>query len=442
MEFSGLTTGQVINAMRPWMHESKLASHLDAQRAIGRARTPSTPTYQPSPSYARPEDVARLERIMGALQDLHQRLTNNDELAGHVGRLLTFLQEMRQDLPIQAPEQAFERLLRLRSWLFWLPPAAFRPDDHDDGHDDSGACAVLAHFFAVPLALDPLFPELGGAYLGSMSVAPIEEMRQMLLQRRAAQPLDTGTRIALAWMDTPLQLVNEYKARQQFLAQQQQQQQQQQQADAYRHVPAGPPAPPAPAPPRSPYVPLGSSAEMPPTSYISSSPVQSPPPSATLSIQSSSPFYSPPVLSLPPPPHSRSLSSYPDRPSGTMRPHLIGERSLSFNNALGPSTAAAAAAAANNNTTAATATAATSNAPVTDTSGYVRGGYRPEQHHYPHHQGPAGLLPSLPPGSYRETSAYHHAHPYGGTGTGTGGSSGGGGAGIGIGFVAPAQLWT
>jgi hypothetical protein len=198
--------------MRPWIHESEIANYIESQRSVAGARTPVTPNFpQTQP---RTEDLARLDQATAALHDLRARLANNEELSGLLSRLLVFLQDLRRDFPLQAPEEAFERLQELRQWLFWLPPLLFRPEE-----SDLGAMAVLSHFFGVALALDPLFPEIGGSYLGAMSVTPIEDMQRVLLARRAAHPQETGVLTALSLMEVPLRTVASYKAKQHFLVQ-------------------------------------------------------------------------------------------------------------------------------------------------------------------------------------------------------------------------------
>ena len=306
--------------MRPWMQESHLASHLLAQRSINRARTPVTPTFNSSNPqlHHRPEDLARLDRVTAALHDLRARLANNDDVSRRVVQLLTFLQQLREDFPLQAPEEAFERLQQLRSWLFWLPPAMFRPQE---GISDQGAFAVLAHFFAVALALDPLFPEIGGAYLGSMSVPPVEEMRRILLARTSAHPQESGAQIALALMETPVQMCGEYKARQQYLVSQQTQQSEPWRGSSPRRDFAVPSL-----------APLASTPELPPANLFGghNSPMHS---QGNLGVPAS-PYVS--VASQ----HSRSMSHFGPNRSPGLRPQAMAEqRSHSFQSPLGSSTA-------------------------------------------------------------------------------------------------------
>jgi hypothetical protein len=372
--------------MRPWMQESRLAPHILAQRSVTRARTPVTPTGFASPNASqhghRPEDLARLDRVTAALHDIRARLAHNTntDLSHRVVQLLAFLQQLREDFPLQAPEEAFERLQQLRSWLFWLPPAMLRPTDASGAGSisEQGAFAVLAHFFAVALALDPLFPEIGGTYLGSMSVQPVEEMRRILLARG---PQDSVAQLALALMETPIQMCGDYKARQQYLASQQQQQQQQQ-ADSWRNSGPGSHG----SSPRRDFAgpTLASTPELPPANLFSPN------------SNNHSPMQSPGSLHVPGSPyfgtqqHSRSRSHFtqlqqlPSRSPGSMRPQLLPEqRSHSYHSPL---------------------------------SGGGSYGDIKHEHEF------SGWRP--------EAAGQTAFHPYGGGGV------------IGTGFVAPAQLWT
>jgi hypothetical protein len=207
---------QVLNSMQPWWKEdSPLASYLEGQRSLRSARTPLTPTYHGAISEVRNEDLMRLERVYSALQSAQHRILHCEEHLRWVVDLLAFVQRLRDDLPLSSPEEAFERLLPLRAWLFWLPPAMLRGQD-----SDLISLAVLSQFFSVALALEPLFPEIGGAYLGTMSVPPIEEMQRMFYARKATQPFTPDAQIALSLMDLPGEMVVEYKNRLQWSAQQ------------------------------------------------------------------------------------------------------------------------------------------------------------------------------------------------------------------------------
>jgi len=209
------TSSQVLNSMQPWWKEdSSLASYLEGQRSLRSARTPLTPTYHGAISETRNEDMMRLERVYSSLQSVQHRILHCDEHLRWVVDLLAFVQTLRDDIPLSSPEEAFERLQPLRAWLFWLPPAMLRGQD-----SDLISLAVLSQFFSVALALEPLFPEIGGAYLGTMSVPPIEEMQRMFYARKATQPFTPDAQIAMSLMDLPGDMVVEYKNRLQWSAQ-------------------------------------------------------------------------------------------------------------------------------------------------------------------------------------------------------------------------------
>lgn len=198
--------------MQPWWkEESELARFLDGQRAFRSARTPSTPSYTGSTGHFQDEDLIRLDHASAVLQSILQRISHNQEHYQRIADLLTFVRNLRDDLPLQTPDQVFERLQTLRAWLFWLPPAMLR-----GGDTDLGALAVLSHFFGVALALEPLFPEIGGAYLGSMAVHPIEDIRRIVLARKASHPFAPDVQLAVSLMELPCEIMAEYRSRQQW----------------------------------------------------------------------------------------------------------------------------------------------------------------------------------------------------------------------------------
>ncbi|PGH26526.1 hypothetical protein AJ80_01840 [Polytolypa hystricis UAMH7299] len=199
----------VLNSMEPWWkQESELARFMESQRAFRSARSPMTPTYPGGLPQFHDEDLMRLDRVCATLRNIHQRLSHNQEHYQRVTDLLTFVQRLRDDLPLQAPEKAFERLQPLRTWLFWLPPTMLRGSD-----TDLGALAVLSQFYGVALALEPIFPEIGGSYLGTMSVLQIEDIRRILHARKASQPFAPEVQLALNLMELPCEIVAEYRSR-------------------------------------------------------------------------------------------------------------------------------------------------------------------------------------------------------------------------------------
>lgn len=200
--------------MRPWMHQSELARFLDSQRALARVRTPATPSISGlPPQQPTIEELNRLNDMITGLHNLRLQLASFPDLVEHVDEMMEYVQQIQQDFPLQGPNQTFERLLQLRSTIFWLPTSVLSPEV-----SDLGALAMLSHFFALALVLEPLFPEIGGAYLGNISVEPLEKVCQVVQSRSLAMPHDTTLRTALAMMEMPMQIAHAYRASHRALA--------------------------------------------------------------------------------------------------------------------------------------------------------------------------------------------------------------------------------
>lgn len=209
--------------MRPWAHESELARFLHTQKTIARARTPSTPSFPHSSMGPPEEDVRRVDEMITGLHNLKLRLATNQEMADHAGRVLDYMTELRASFPIPSPERAFSKLQPLRDLIFWLPPSVLRANEND-----LAALTLLSHLYATALVVEGLFPEIGGAYLGSMCLPPLERIHEILQSRRTSQPSDTGCQVALQIVEFPIRLVANYKSRQRTMSSG---------MEAYRHSP-------------------------------------------------------------------------------------------------------------------------------------------------------------------------------------------------------------
>ncbi|KAJ5161893.1 hypothetical protein N7492_007285 [Penicillium capsulatum] len=189
----------VLESMHPlWKQESELAQLVESQRAL------SASDFTLSPE----EDINQLNQTIHALQVVHKRVSHNIEYSQRVGELIEFVQQFRQDSSVQTSEQAFERIQILRQWLFWLPASMLRTSEFD-----LGSLAILAQFFAVGVVLDRFFPEMGGAYIGALSISPIEDIYNILATHSAAHPQNTELRLSLAIMDLPLHAAARYRNR-------------------------------------------------------------------------------------------------------------------------------------------------------------------------------------------------------------------------------------
>jgi hypothetical protein len=165
---------------------------------------------------------------------------------------------LQRDLSTQAPEQAFTRLQPLRDLIFWLPPLILRA-----GEPDLAPLTLLSHLYASALAVEPLFPDIGGAYLGGMSVLPLERVHDMLRTRRTTQPQDTSIQVALSLIDVPVQIMTSYRLRQRHNSQSSQS------IENYRYSPHG-------SPYTGPPMPIAASSDAASTPMYSSPPLHAP----------------------------------------------------------------------------------------------------------------------------------------------------------------------
>ncbi|KAJ5091284.1 hypothetical protein NUU61_006154 [Penicillium alfredii] len=194
----------VLESMHPfWQQESELAQLVESQRSLSMMDLAMGAGYQ-----ALDEDMLHLDQTIQALQLAHKRVSHNQEHTQRLGELLEFLQQFSEDFPSQTAEQSFERIQILRRWLFWLPASMLR-----GGEGDLPALAILAQFFAVGVALDSFYPDMGGAYLGALSIGPIEQTHRILAAHSAADPFNAELRLALALMDLPQRIVARYRSR-------------------------------------------------------------------------------------------------------------------------------------------------------------------------------------------------------------------------------------
>lgn len=185
-----------------WKQESELARFLERQLILRSITSPVSTGYH----RFQEEDLVHLDQTITALESVQSRVSHNQEHYNRIGDLLVFLRQFRKDLPMQTAEQIFERVQPLIKWLFWLPPAMLR-----GGDADISGLAILAQFFGVGVALDSLFPDMGGAYLGALSLDPAEDIFRIIMARNSADPFNAELQFALSLLDFPRHIVARYR---------------------------------------------------------------------------------------------------------------------------------------------------------------------------------------------------------------------------------------
>ncbi|KAK8135317.1 hypothetical protein PG984_003257 [Apiospora sp. TS-2023a] len=197
-------TSSVIDAMDPWKHESQFGEFIAESSTFPTA--PPSPTPDHKPNQPRKEDLDAFQRTINQLAKVEAHLKQNKEDTKLVQQLTSFLKGARKVSPIQSVSQQFDRLQPLRHWLFWLPLMCLK----QNGTTPS-ALVVIAHYYTAAMLMERLFPEIGAAYFGSLSVGPVEEIARRLMSFNVSGSLEGNSPLSL--MEFPIDTVKEFRHR-------------------------------------------------------------------------------------------------------------------------------------------------------------------------------------------------------------------------------------
>jgi hypothetical protein len=192
--------------MDPWKHESQFGDFI--------AESSTFPTAPPSPSpdhkqqQPEKEDWDAYSQTLVQLQKLEAYLKHNREDTKFVAQLSSFLKGAKKITPTLTVGEQFDRLRPLRNWLFFLPVTLLE--------QNGGTPSVLvltAHYYTVALLMERLFPEIGAAYFGSLSIGPVEEIARRLLSLNVSGSMEGDLQTPLSLMKFPIDTVNEFRSR-------------------------------------------------------------------------------------------------------------------------------------------------------------------------------------------------------------------------------------
>jgi hypothetical protein len=200
-----LTFCQVIDAMQPWKNESQFGDFIAEQSTF--------PTAPPSPgskklSSPQKADLDSLLRAYAQLQKVEAHLKENGEDLNGIQQLMSFVRGVRKVSPSHTTAQRFEMFNPLRAWLFWLPVMFGQQT-----RGSPSALVILAHYYTVALVVEPLFPEVGAAYFGSLSLGPIEQIARRLFSINVSQTSETDLQTPLNLMEYPIDMVSKFRSR-------------------------------------------------------------------------------------------------------------------------------------------------------------------------------------------------------------------------------------
>ncbi|KAI1341955.1 hypothetical protein F5Y15DRAFT_430438 [Xylariaceae sp. FL0016] len=199
-------TSSVIDAMEPWKHESQFGEFIAESSTFPTA--PPSPSPDHRPHQPRKEDLDAFQRTINQLAKVEVHLKQNREDPQLIQQLASFVKGARKVTPIQSIEEQFDRLRPLRTWLFWLPVMCLK----QNGPSPS-ALIVIAYYYTAAIMMERLFPEIGAAYFGSLSISPVEEIARRLLSFNVSGSLDGDVQTPLSLMEYPIDAVTEFRSR-------------------------------------------------------------------------------------------------------------------------------------------------------------------------------------------------------------------------------------
>lgn len=203
-------TSTVMDAMDSWKHESQFVDFIAESSTFPTA--PSSPGPDHRSSQPQKEDLDAFQSTLEQIQKVEAHLKHRTEGSMRIDttqiqNLASFLKGSRKISPTLPISQQFERLRSLRDWLFWMPV----------GYLQSYQCSpdslvAIAHLYTVALLMERMFPEIGSAYFGSLSLVPIEEIARRLMSVCVSAGSDAES-TPLKLMSFPIDAVGEFRSR-------------------------------------------------------------------------------------------------------------------------------------------------------------------------------------------------------------------------------------
>lgn len=167
-------TRVVIDQMDSWKHKSQFGDFITETTTFPTA--PPSPNPDHKPRLPGKDDAEAVSRTLQHLQKLETHLKQNREDTKLVAQLISFLKGCRKVDPTMPVADQFERLKPLREWLFWLPVMHLRQTQAAPN-----ALVVIAFYYTVAILMERMFPAIGAAYFGHLSIGPLEEIDKRLV---------------------------------------------------------------------------------------------------------------------------------------------------------------------------------------------------------------------------------------------------------------------
>ena len=194
--------------MDAWKHESQFGDFIAESSTFPTA--PPSPAPDHRPSQPREEDLQAYQRTLEQVQKVEAHLKRHKEETTQIQHLIGFLKGARKISPTLSIAGQYERLQPLRTWLFWMPVGYLQ-----NYHGSPNSLVIIAHLYTVALLMERLFPEIGAAYFGSLSMSPVEEIARRLMSISvSSNGAEAGVQqTPLTLMEFPIDTVSEFRSR-------------------------------------------------------------------------------------------------------------------------------------------------------------------------------------------------------------------------------------
>lgn len=170
--WSSLEAGiqSVCTAMEPWKNESLFSDMITrtvCQKAMEAGSESVMPDHQ--------ERFVILQNVAIPLQQLLSLLGEQPLERSWIDQLLNYISRLQACEPAVTPEEQFSHSYVLRKWLYWVPVQLLQSQTAE-----GPTLLVLAHLYAMALALTPLFPAVGSTFYAALVTRPLEELLQRM----------------------------------------------------------------------------------------------------------------------------------------------------------------------------------------------------------------------------------------------------------------------
>ncbi|KAH8585963.1 hypothetical protein B0O99DRAFT_645753 [Bisporella sp. PMI_857] len=197
-------TSSIIDAMQPWKSESQFEDFIVEKSTFSTAPPPPDACF----NYPKQAYLDALQLASAQLRRVEAYLVEKKEGTESISQLITFVQRLQMLSPSDTTTQRFDMLDPLRTWLLWVPVMYLRRPQMP-----LPAFVVLAYYYTVALIVEPLFPEIGAAYFGSLSLNAIEEIVKRLFSVDVPRSSRVDLNIALSLIAYPMDMAYKFRIR-------------------------------------------------------------------------------------------------------------------------------------------------------------------------------------------------------------------------------------